>query len=95
MEHDCGRMIGEGNDDGGYDGRRGGEDYDCNPGGYNFPLRCVDFIIARFCVDPDDWRGGQSLLPPPPPPPPRPRPRPRPRPPRPRPRPRPRPLPPP
>mmetsp|Transcript_38020 Transcript_38020/g.79649 ORF Transcript_38020/g.79649 Transcript_38020/m.79649 type:complete len:275 (-) Transcript_38020:225-1049(-) len=34
------------------------EDYDCNPGGYNFPLRCVDFVIARFCVDPDDWRGG-------------------------------------
>ena len=27
-------------------------------GGYNFPLRCVDFVIARFCVDPDDWRGG-------------------------------------
>jgi hypothetical protein len=18
----------------------------------------VDFVIARFCVDPDDWRGG-------------------------------------
>jgi hypothetical protein len=27
-------------------------------GGYNFPLRCMDFIIARFCVDPDDWRNG-------------------------------------
>jgi len=34
------------------------EDYDCNPGGYNFPLICADFVIARFCVDPDDWRGG-------------------------------------
>jgi len=33
-------------------------DYDCNPGGYNFPLICADFVVARFCIDPDDWRGG-------------------------------------
>lgn len=33
-------------------------DYDCNPGGYNFPLICADFIVARFCIDPDDWKGG-------------------------------------
>mmetsp|Transcript_44298 Transcript_44298/g.110933 ORF Transcript_44298/g.110933 Transcript_44298/m.110933 type:complete len:445 (+) Transcript_44298:215-1549(+) len=34
------------------------EDYDCNPGGYNFPLICADFVVARFCIDPDDWSGG-------------------------------------
>jgi hypothetical protein len=33
-------------------------DYDCNPGGYNFPLKCVDFIVTRLCVDNDDWKGG-------------------------------------
>mmetsp|Transcript_55078 Transcript_55078/g.112600 ORF Transcript_55078/g.112600 Transcript_55078/m.112600 type:complete len:441 (+) Transcript_55078:93-1415(+) len=34
------------------------EDYDCNPGGYNWPLRCVDVVIAKICIDPDDWKGG-------------------------------------
>jgi len=33
-------------------------DYDCNPGGYNFPLICADFVITRICIDPDDWKGG-------------------------------------
>ena len=31
-------------------------------GGYNFPLRCVDFVIVRVCVDPDDWNGGLGAL---------------------------------
>jgi len=33
-------------------------DYDCNPGGYNWPLRCVDVVVAKICIDPDDWKGG-------------------------------------
>lgn len=27
-------------------------------GGFNYPLICADFVVARFCIDPDDWRGG-------------------------------------
>jgi len=34
------------------------EDYDCNEGGYNWPLRCMDFVFAKICVDPDDSPGG-------------------------------------
>ena len=34
------------------------EDYDCNEGGYNWPLRCVDFVFTKICVDPDDNIGG-------------------------------------
>mmetsp|Transcript_34332 Transcript_34332/g.55431 ORF Transcript_34332/g.55431 Transcript_34332/m.55431 type:complete len:127 (+) Transcript_34332:2-382(+) len=34
------------------------EDYDCNEGGYNWPLRCMDFVVAKICVDPDDSTGG-------------------------------------
>ena len=34
------------------------QDYDCNEGGYNWPLRCVDFVFAKICVDPDDNIGG-------------------------------------
>jgi hypothetical protein len=36
-------------------------DYDCNPEGRNWPLRCQNFIVAKFCIDPestDDWFGG-------------------------------------
>jgi len=34
------------------------QDYDCNEGGYNWPLRCVDFVFTKICVDPDDNIGG-------------------------------------
>ena len=27
-------------------------------GGYSWPLRCVDFVFAKICVDPDDNIGG-------------------------------------
>lgn len=34
------------------------QDYDCNEGGYSWPLRCVDYVFAKICVDPDDNFGG-------------------------------------
>ena len=36
------------------------KDYDCNEGGYNWPLRCVDFVFAKICVDTDDQSGTHS-----------------------------------
>mmetsp|Transcript_62832 Transcript_62832/g.130633 ORF Transcript_62832/g.130633 Transcript_62832/m.130633 type:complete len:172 (-) Transcript_62832:263-778(-) len=36
-------------------------DYDCNPAGRNYPLRCVNFVVANFCVDSDDWTGGNGI----------------------------------
>jgi hypothetical protein len=33
-------------------------DYDCNEGGYNWPLICADFVFAKLCIDPDDNFGG-------------------------------------
>eukprot|EP00287_Rhodomonas_sp_CCMP768_P017175 CAMPEP_0202812388 /NCGR_PEP_ID=MMETSP1389-20130828/4049_1 /ASSEMBLY_ACC=CAM_ASM_000865 /TAXON_ID=302021 /ORGANISM="Rhodomonas sp., Strain CCMP768" /LENGTH=172 /DNA_ID=CAMNT_0049483771 /DNA_START=18 /DNA_END=536 /DNA_ORIENTATION=+ len=36
-------------------------DYDCNSGGRNYPLRCVNFVVANFCVDSDDWTGGTPI----------------------------------
>ena len=33
-------------------------DYDCNEGGYNWPLICADFVFAKLCIDPDDTFGG-------------------------------------
>jgi len=36
-------------------------DYDCNSGGRNYPLRCVNFVFANFCVDSDDWTGGNGI----------------------------------
>ena len=39
-------------------------DYDCNPGGRNWPLRCQSFVLAKFCIDPestDDWFGGLGI----------------------------------
>jgi len=36
-------------------------DYDCNPGGRNYPLRCVNFLVSSFCVDSDDWTGGTGI----------------------------------
>ncbi|CAK0796513.1 unnamed protein product [Prorocentrum cordatum] len=31
------------------------DDYECNGGKANFPLRCLDAAIAKICVDPDDF----------------------------------------
>jgi len=33
-------------------------DYDCNPGGRNWPLRCVDVVFSKICVESDDDMGG-------------------------------------
>jgi hypothetical protein len=33
-------------------------DYDCNPGGRNWPLRCVDVVFSKICVESDDDIGG-------------------------------------
>ena len=31
------------------------DDYECNGGKANFPLRCLDVVMAKVCVDPDDF----------------------------------------
>jgi hypothetical protein len=31
------------------------DDYECNGGKANYPMRCLDFVAARVCVDPDDF----------------------------------------
>jgi hypothetical protein len=31
------------------------DDYECNGGKANFPLRCLDVAVAKMCVDPDDF----------------------------------------
>jgi len=36
-------------------------DYDCNEGGRNWPLRCVDVIFTKVCVDKDDSQGGMGI----------------------------------
>ena len=33
-------------------------DYDCNPGGRNWPLRCVDVFVSKICMGSDDGGGG-------------------------------------
>ena len=33
-------------------------DYDCNPGGRNWPLRCVNVVFSKICVESDDDMGG-------------------------------------
>jgi hypothetical protein len=30
------------------------DDYECNGGKANYPLRCMDVVVAKVCVDPDD-----------------------------------------
>lgn len=38
-------------------------DYDCNPGGRNYPLRCVNYIFSKICVESDDdFSGGRGVL---------------------------------
>ena len=32
-------------------------DYDCNPGGRNWPLRCVDVFVSKICMGSDDGGG--------------------------------------
>eukprot|EP00931_Biecheleriopsis_adriatica_P112383 TRINITY_DN86992_c0_g1_i1.p1 TRINITY_DN86992_c0_g1~~TRINITY_DN86992_c0_g1_i1.p1 ORF type:complete len:169 (+),score=32.65 TRINITY_DN86992_c0_g1_i1:61-507(+) len=34
------------------------DDFECNGGSANFPLRCLDLAFTKICVDPDDF--GQS-----------------------------------
>lgn len=36
-------------------------DYDCNEDGKNWPLRCVDVILTKVCVDQDDRGGGLGV----------------------------------
>lgn len=39
------------------------QDYDCNAGGWNFPLKCVKFVVVMICVElHDDFQGGQGVL---------------------------------
>jgi hypothetical protein len=33
-------------------------DYDCNPGGRNWPLRCVNVLFSKICIESDDDFGG-------------------------------------
>ena len=33
-------------------------DYDCNPGGRNWPLRCVNVVFSKICIESDDDFGG-------------------------------------
>ena len=38
-------------------------DYDCNPGGRNYPLKCVNVVFASICVESDDdFQGGMGIL---------------------------------
>ena len=38
-------------------------DYDCNPGGRNYPLRCVNYIFSKICVESDDdFSGGRGVM---------------------------------
>jgi hypothetical protein len=32
------------------------DDFDCNGGKANFPLQCLDMMVAKICVDPDDFQ---------------------------------------
>jgi len=34
------------------------DDFDCNGGKANFPLQCLDLLLLKICVDPDDFEGG-------------------------------------
>eukprot|EP00930_Biecheleria_cincta_P075434 TRINITY_DN62602_c0_g1_i1.p2 TRINITY_DN62602_c0_g1~~TRINITY_DN62602_c0_g1_i1.p2 ORF type:complete len:167 (-),score=19.90 TRINITY_DN62602_c0_g1_i1:221-676(-) len=38
------------------------DDFDCNDGKANYPLQCIDFVIARMCADPDDFMQKQEGL---------------------------------
>jgi len=33
-------------------------DYDCNPGGRSWPLRCVNVLFSKICIEQDDDIGG-------------------------------------
>mmetsp|Transcript_62668 Transcript_62668/g.91883 ORF Transcript_62668/g.91883 Transcript_62668/m.91883 type:complete len:216 (+) Transcript_62668:148-795(+) len=41
-------------------------DFDCNPGGRSWPLRCVDIVVSKICMEVDDsddsFGGGRMML---------------------------------
>jgi hypothetical protein len=38
-------------------------DYDCNPGGRSWPLRCVNVVFSKICVESDDdFGGGRGVM---------------------------------
>lgn len=41
-------------------------DFDCNPGGRSWPLRCVDILVSKICMEVDDsddsFGGGRMML---------------------------------
>jgi hypothetical protein len=39
------------------------DDFECNGGKANFPLQCLDVLVAKICVDPDDFQQSSQTSP--------------------------------